>query len=204
MPTIVINRRRLHRRRMPHGALLIFFNPGRHRALNFRDQRTFNSLIIGDIARLMARIKILRCPRLKVRRVTITAAIKGRGSETCASSYAATITIPPPRIRSLSPGQITSYKLIFTGYVNSRETGPLINSAISIFRRVASSRPLSDYNEILERLLRKFFFSSSSWVPITLQFIPRLPVPWQTKFGKGTDILSEYLINEANVYIDIN
>ena len=157
MPTIVINRRRLHRRRMPHGALLIFFNPGRHRALNFRDQRTFNSLIIGDIARLMARIKILRCPRLKVRRVTITAAIKGRGSETCASSCAATITIPPPRIRSLSPGQITSYKLIFTGYVNSRETGPLINSAISIFRRVASSRPLSDYNEILERLLRKFF-----------------------------------------------
>lgn len=101
----------------------------------------------------MAYIKILRCPRLKVRKVTITAAIKGRGW--AVSSCAATITIPHP-YRSLSPGQITSYKLIFTGYVNSRETGPLINSAISIFRRVASSRALSVYNEILEHLLRKF------------------------------------------------
>lgn len=101
----------------------------------------------------MAYIKILRCPRLKVRKVTITAAIKGRGW--AVSSCATTITIPHP-YRSLSPGQITSYKLIFTGYVNSRETGPLINSAISIFRRVASSRALSVYNEILEHLLRKF------------------------------------------------
>lgn len=176
-----------------------------------RDQRTFNSLIIEDIARLMAYIKILRCPRLKVRKVTITAAIKGRGWDVY--SCTATITVPRP-YRSLSPGQITSYKLIFTGYVNSRETGPLINSAISIFRRVASSRVPSDYNEILGRLLPVnfapfFFFLYTElgrvWTPITLQFIPRSLVPCP-KRNLGTrcdrvepNILSEYLINGANM-----
>lgn len=121
------------------------------------------------------------------------------------SSCAATITIPRP-YRSLSPGQITSYKLIFTGYVNSRETGPLINSAISIFRRVASSRALSDYNEILEHLLRKFcslfFFLYTEpgrvWMPITLQFIPRLLVPWQTKFGNEKQSWNRYFIRILN------
>lgn len=151
----------------------------------------------------MAYIKILRCPRLKVRKVTITAAIKGRGW--AVSSCAATITIPHP-YRSLSPGQITSYKLIFTGYVNSRETGPLINSAISIFRRVASSRALSVYNEILEHLLRKFcslfFFLYTEpgrvWMPITLQFIPRLLVPWQTKFRNEKESWNRYFVRILN------